>query len=105
MTKGCPPISVYTPENLERGLKLASINFCSDIELNEETSDVYLSKIFLWYLNDFVQDINENKEEKLLRFILNYINENKKKNTLEALIESGSFKLNFKDYNWMINKL
>lgn len=105
MVKGCPPISVYTTENLDRGLNLASINFCSDIELKEDTGDIFLSKIFSWYLKDFIRDANENKDEMLLRFIANYLNDKTKKDILERLLEKGVFKLNFKDYNWMINKL
>ena len=63
--KGCPPISFYKPSNVERGLNLGAINYCTnEIEIDLDKKIIKLPRIFLWYKLDFIydneNDINEN---------------------------------------------
>lgn len=71
--KGCPPISFYTVENLERGLKLATANFItSETNVNIKTKAVELSKLLLWYKSDFINDAVEcdkTADKLLLKYI------------------------------------
>ncbi|CAB4033822.1 serine threonine- kinase endoribonuclease IRE1-like, partial [Paramuricea clavata] len=55
--KSCPAINVYSTTNLERGLKVAAENFCSqEVHVDMNVKRVTLSKIFLWYKSDFAED-------------------------------------------------
>lgn len=75
--KSCPPISVYSQANVNRGLELAANNFCnneSEIVFQEAENKfkIRLSKIFMWYKADFIENVvlNEdttvNDDKKLL---------------------------------------
>lgn len=51
----CPPISFYTLENLDRGLALAAQNYLTnETKIDMATKTVELSKLLLWYREDFV---------------------------------------------------
>lgn len=50
----CPPIAFYTVENLETHLEVSSFNFIQhETQIDNEKKKVYISRLFLWFLNDF----------------------------------------------------
>ena len=50
----CPAINVYTADNLDKALDLATRNFCKqEVSMFTEVDEVWISKIFLWYRDDF----------------------------------------------------
>ena len=66
--KGFPPIMIYKDINVRQGLYLAALNFCNDErEIDIRKNKVSLSRIFLWYKQDFIEKISlENEDRKLL---------------------------------------
>ncbi len=57
-SSSCPPIGVYTAESLDRELEIAGQTFLNagGIEIDKQGLIVTLSRIFLWYGNDFGPD-------------------------------------------------
>jgi len=55
--KGCPRIQVYSPQNLEKALVMATQLFLQDVEIKEGDGDaearLRVSMIFKWYGSDF----------------------------------------------------
>lgn len=104
----CPPIAVYTPENLETGLDLATYNFInSESRLDLKLNSIELSRIFLWYKADFCSNstTNESEQKKLLKYIAQYLNredENLKQQFIK-LINEDKIKVLFSSYDWEMN--
>lgn len=99
--KSCPPIQVYSPANMDRGLNAAAVSFCSqEVTVSESDPKVEFSKIFQWYARDFGEN-----ENSILLWILNYLQDDQK-SKLDKLLKSGAkITLEAKDYDWMLNKL
>lgn len=52
--KSCPPIQLYTPDNVDDALTLAAASFLSsEATVDHASQTVTLSKIFHWYKSDF----------------------------------------------------
>uniref|UniRef100_A0A7S0EGC4 DUF547 domain-containing protein n=1 Tax=Hanusia phi TaxID=3032 RepID=A0A7S0EGC4_9CRYP len=52
--KSCPPIKLYSADNLDKGLALATQAFCeSEVQVDLLARSVRLSKILFWYCRDF----------------------------------------------------
>lgn len=52
--RSCPQINIYSSSNIEKALNVATASYCnSDIDIILENNEVRLSKLFLWYKNDF----------------------------------------------------
>lgn len=113
--KGCPPISFYSPENLEHNLEIATINFLtSETEVNLVEKTIRLSRLFLWYKLDFIfETINEQKSVNiedlaLIQYVARYIRESdEKKDQIEMLLKEAvsgeSIKVEYLSYDWQIN--
>eukprot|EP00898_Chlorokybus_atmophyticus_P007652 jgi/Chlat1/7889/Chrsp66S09179 len=96
--KSCPPIRIYTPENLDTALEGAAEAFCEgDVSVDRDTGVVTLSKIFDWYKVDFGADMKER-----LQWLLVHLDWNKRK-VLESLLVSGNYKVEYSKYNWDLN--
>ena len=53
-SNSCPPIGVYTPENIQDQLDLAARSFINnDLKVDQDGNQISVSKIFQWYLADF----------------------------------------------------
>jgi hypothetical protein len=73
--KSCPPIAFYTLENLERGLEMAAQNFITnETSINNEARSLELSKLFLYYREDFVMNTSNidilNAARKALHYLI-----------------------------------
>ncbi len=69
--RSCPQIAIYSSTNLEKALNMATTSYCNaEVDILLENAEVRLSKLFLWYKNDFGRS-----ETEVLRLILyfNYI--------------------------------
>jgi hypothetical protein len=103
----CPPIALYTPDNLETGLELATLNFINSADncLDLDKKTIKLSQLFKWYKSDFVNESNsESADTQLLSFIVKYLKINSLDNEkLQNLINGNQLKIIFSDYNWKIN--
>jgi len=98
--QSCPPIRIYTPSNLERGLETAAQAFCNDdnnVELDVQKNEVGLSQIFEWYFEDFASSKSE-----LLRWIVQFLKEDKQKQ-LKTILDGEHLKTTYLKYNWSVN--
>lgn len=96
-SKSCPPIHVYTAEEIEPQLDLATRFF-----LNQETearvdianNAVYLTQLFDWYAADF--------EEGVLPFVLRHLDDSPQRDYLEKRLRAIDIRYN--DYDWSLNR-
>ena len=52
--RSSPQIAIYSSTNLEKALNMATGSYCnSETEIQANTKEICLSKVFLWYKNDF----------------------------------------------------
>jgi GH15 family glucan-1,4-alpha-glucosidase len=95
----CPPIDVYSPENLDKELEIAGKTFLNagGLVLDREKDRATLSRIFRWYGRDFGQ----NKAE-VLRFAAPYLYREEDRSFLEE--KSESVKVHYQDYDWRLNR-
>jgi len=94
--KSCPPIRVFSAENLEKGLELASKSFCqSETTIDMDKMKVVTSKILDWYGGDFGPDKNKIME-RLLPFLT------PEQETAFKQI-CGDFQMEFAEYDWAIH--
>lgn len=95
----CPAIRVYNERNIGVGLAGAARAFVKgEVTLLPEQSEVLLSKIFKWYKGDF-----GSTDEDLLRYILEYMDDERKP-VLQGMLDGGKkVKLTFKEYDWSTN--
>mmetsp|Transcript_12493 Transcript_12493/g.31728 ORF Transcript_12493/g.31728 Transcript_12493/m.31728 type:complete len:494 (-) Transcript_12493:108-1589(-) len=96
--KSCPPIRLYSSENLEEGLAGAAEAFCeTEVRVDGPAKTVTLSKIFQWYGKDFASN-----EVDLLRKIVKYA-PNPALETLLAEKNPRGIKVRYAAYNWDVN--
>lgn len=94
--KSCPAIRVFTGDNLERGLEAAARSFCSQ-EVCIDNNEVTMSKIFLWYKQDF-----GSTDKELLRWVFQYLPEEEQEK-LNFLLGTPDIKVSYREYNWNLN--
>jgi hypothetical protein len=102
----CPPLKdrAYYPEILDKQMNESTISFINDKNnfwIDEDESIIYLSSIFDWYENDFINWLNKNKnieEPHLLDYIKLYYDGEIKEKLYELDIE-------FIEYNWQLNDI
>ncbi|CAL8074000.1 unnamed protein product [Orchesella dallaii] len=93
--KSCPPIRLFSPDNLENGLELAARSFCqSEVIICELENCITLSKIFLWYGSDFGSD-----EKTVVRKLTEWLLPEQK----QQIEEGTHFSVKFADYDWSIH--
>lgn len=98
--KSCPPIRLYTPDNLDEGLNAAGEAFCAgEVEVDRPKNEVRISKIFKWYSGDF----GSNDVERL-KWISKFL-KGQAKSDLEAMLNGGSSKIKtrYREYDWAPN--
>ncbi|CAF1949822.1 unnamed protein product [Rotaria magnacalcarata] len=100
--RSCPQIAIYSSTNLEKALNMATTSFCNaEVDILLENAEVRLSKLFLWYKNDFGRS-----ETEVLRWIAKYIDEPKQSLLKTLLDRQGSkdgLRISYKMYDWMVN--
>jgi GH15 family glucan-1,4-alpha-glucosidase len=98
-SSSCPPIEVYTPENIEKELSIAGKTFLNagGIEVDRGRNRVLLSRIFKWYGNDFGPGITER-----LKFITPYLYNEKDRRFIEENAES--VRVEYQEYDWRLNR-
>ena len=98
-SSSCPPIGVYTAENLDRELEISGRTFCNagGIEVDKENLVVVLSRIFLWYAADF----GTNTAARL-QFVAPLLYEAEDREFL--LREGYRCTVRYMDYDWRLNR-
>lgn len=82
--KSCPPIAIYSDENIDAQLEMAQLSFLeSETVQDNEKKEIRVSRILLWFLGDFggKKGIRKIVEEKLQ-------------------METKGYKLTFNAYSW-----
>ncbi len=52
--RSCPQIAIYSSANLEKTLNMATSSYCnSESIILPNQTEIIISKLFLWYKNDF----------------------------------------------------
>jgi len=98
-SSSCPPIEVFTPENLEKELTVSGQTFLNagGVKIDRKRKRVSLSRIFKWYGNDFGPTVAER-----LRFIAPFLYDQEDK---EYLIENAqNVSVEYQDYDWRLNR-
>lgn len=98
-SSSCPFIDVYTPENLEEELTIAAETFISagGAVLDRDNRRLSLSRIFLWYAQDFGATQTER-----LRFIAPYFFNDRDRQFI--LDNAGALAISYQDYDWRLNR-
>ncbi len=95
----CPFIDVYTPENLEKELAIASRAFInsSAAVLDRSRRSISLSRIFKWYAQDFGAS-----QAERLRFICRYLDNEQDRRFIED--HADSLQVAYQPYDWRLNQ-
>jgi hypothetical protein len=96
--KSCPPLTVYTPKNLDRQLDQAVIRYLltNGMRINEEKYELWLNRTFYWYRKDF-----ESKGTTVLDFVINALEGRKIGQFMQK--NRNRLTLHFMDYDWSLN--
>ncbi len=98
-SSSCPPIDVYTPEELDRQLDQAVRSFLAGggLVLDRRAARVRLSRIFDWYKADFGRTLPER-----LRFLAEYVYDSEDAEFLRA--NADSLRVEYQEYDWRLNR-
>jgi hypothetical protein len=94
--RSCPPIQVYSAQNIEQQLEMAAGNFVdADLQIDQDRNTAHISAIFKWYARDFGGLLG------VIDFMLEHLGEGERKDWLEKNRDSVGFK--YKAYDWGLN--
>lgn len=98
-SSSCPFIDVYTPENLEEELTMASQTFINSggAVLDRSRRSLSLSRIFKWYARDFGAT-----QAERLRFITRYLDNQQDRAIIED--QADSLSISYQNYDWRLNR-
>lgn len=98
-SRSCPPIEVYTAENLDNELEIAGRTFVNGggVEIDVDRKIVRLSRVFSWYDKDFGEDIEER-----LKFTAAYLYREQSRDLL--LNHGRECLVSYQDYDWSLNR-
>ncbi|NQV86082.1 MAG: DUF547 domain-containing protein [Woeseiaceae bacterium] len=92
-------------DELDRSLSLAASEFINDpanVTVDHDNNVIYLSKIFKWYENDFVNDVRLDGKP-VGNALLVYIAQYALGNLADDLAKSSDYEIQYRDYDWHIN--
>jgi GH15 family glucan-1,4-alpha-glucosidase len=98
-SSSCPPIEVYTAEELEKEMTIAGETFINagGVQVDPAAGRVSLSRIFRWYGGDFGSTSAEQ-----LRFIAGYLHDRRAREYLER--DAGEARIAYQEYDWRLNR-
>jgi len=99
-SQSCPPIDIYTGENLDEDLAISGKTFLNSggIQLDPKNRKAKLSRVLKWYGQDFGKTPAER-----LRFIAPYLYNEKDRRFLEE--KAGDIQIEYEPYDWRLNRL
>lgn len=99
----CPAINVYTASNIDKALDDATKSFCKqEVSMFTETDEIWLSKIFQWYMDDFGKT-----DLDVIKWTIPYleISIQERAWTLLAKLQSyGTVDVKYNEYDWRLNR-
>jgi len=98
-SSSCPPIEVYSAENLDEELDQAGKSFLKGggLVLNKENKEVSLSRVFLWYGKDFGRS-----ERDLLSRLADFVYDHDEREFLKR--HAHELTVNYQKYDWRLNR-
>eukprot|EP01130_Rhizamoeba_saxonica_P018064 TRINITY_DN8947_c0_g1_i1.p1 TRINITY_DN8947_c0_g1~~TRINITY_DN8947_c0_g1_i1.p1 ORF type:complete len:372 (-),score=78.85 TRINITY_DN8947_c0_g1_i1:32-1147(-) len=95
--RSCPPIRVFSHQNIEYALDLATKNFIqSDAQINYKLKKVKVSRLFQWYAIDFKKC---SETGKIVDYIALYLDDP----GFEDFIQNNRVKIKYSNYSWDSN--
>lgn len=94
--KSCPPINVYTSDQLDQHLTTAAKNFISQ-ETQLKNNQLWVSSIFKWYQRDF------NDLAGVSNFIKEHLPNTDPRHTWLTTRPKNKLNLKYLPYNWRLN--
>ncbi|XP_069744841.1 uncharacterized protein [Narcine bancroftii] len=97
----CPPIKTYSAKDIDEQLKISTEAFLDGFDscqVDVSKKEVRLSQIFKWYKIDF-----GGTDEKLLKWVLEHLQDSPKKKALKDLLGQGNVKIAYLPYDWSTN--
>lgn len=98
-SSSCPPIEVYTADNINAELTLSGKTFLNagGVRIDRDANRVSLSQVFRWYAGDF----GATKAARL-RFIAPYLYDDADRAFLEENAERA--RVSYQKYDWRLNR-
>lgn len=109
---GCPPLrnEPFTGENLNAQLDDQSKRFAAhpqNFRIDRESGYVYVSAIFKWFGEDFIQTYNTDKkfnhlsaqERAIIHYLYEYIDEKD-----QHYLDTNIFNISYNSYDWTLNE-
>ncbi len=94
-SRSCPPIAVYSADQIDRQLELAARSFvAADVTVDPERAEVHLSRIFDWYREDF-GGVNG-----IIRFLRQTLPDDERR---AWLLQAQRGRLVYRPYDWALN--
>jgi len=94
--RSCPPIQVYSADNIDPQLEMASGNFVdADLQIDRDSNTARISAIFKWYAKDF------GGQQGVADFLLEHLGDGERKDWLEKHRTKVEFQ--YKSYDWGLN--
>lgn len=93
----CPPIRIYTPENIGQQLDLAARNFVDQsTRVNPQTNTLHTSALFKWYQVDF------GSQDGVIEFITSHLPQDERRGWV--IERRHEVKLRYEPYDWGLNQ-
>lgn len=98
-SSSCPPIDLYTPEDLDAELDQAAKTFLNGggLVVDKEHKKVSLSRVLLWYGKDFSPE-----PEERLRWLAGYLYDRKDREFIED--NASKLVVEYQKYDWRLNR-
>ncbi len=98
-SSSCPPVAVYTAEDIDRGLDIAASTFINagGLILDKAAGGISLSQIFRWYASDFGDSVPER-----LRFAARFLYGEEEREFI--LKHADGLKVEYQEYDWRLNR-
>ena len=92
----CPPVGVYTAENLDEQLDMATRNFIDhEVKLDDKRDKLLISSLFKWYAKDF------GGREGTIKLLLDYLPKDERYDWLSNI--GGKPRIGYLRYDWSLN--
>jgi hypothetical protein len=114
-SKGCPNLrsEAYRPDIVYQQLESQAIDFINDpvkgVNIDEQSNEVKVSKIFKWFGDDFIKNYGDTdlfagrngKEKAVLNVVVSYLQDEDKK----EFVKANNFKVSYLSYDWSLNEI
>nr|XP_054757520.1 uncharacterized protein LOC129263643 [Lytechinus pictus] len=98
--ESCPPISVYTEQNLERALDMAAKNYLNqEITMDIDSKQINLPSLLKWYGSDAAET-----DIEVVRWTIPFL-DGEKAAQVQELITGSEVTVGYRPYSWKLNNI